>query len=318
MLTIRLVTPNLNGGDFLPACIESVLRQDYRLLEYVIVDGQSTDQSASIIESYLDRCHRVVVEADRGHGDALNKGFADSECDIMGWINSDDVLLPGTLETVAAVFAKYPDVEWITGRVSTIDAGGGHLQSRLPRNLTYGHFLAGDFMWIQQESTFWRKSLWDRSGGFVSTAVDLAVDFELWLRFFRTARLHTVDALLGAFRFREGQRSSVFRERYLAECEALIAAEIVAAPHRATLRRRIAARVRAFAVAQSGSSARPKRFARALPMRLFRAVVRRVRRLRRPPYAFGPRISFDSVRMATAQAWLSQLPQTKVAATEDR
>ena len=224
--TIALVTPSLNTAAYLTETLESVFHQGYPALEYVVVDGGSTDGSVEILERYRERLHALVVEPDDGHADAINKAFALTSGSIMGWINSDDILHRNALATVDAVFAAFPEVDWITG-IPTTALGGGReddateLRVKAARRFTYGDFLAGDCRWLQQESTFWRRSLWERAGGRLDTSLRLAVDFDLWMRFFRHARLHTVDALIGAFRRREGQRSAVLMDEYLAEVDAV-------------------------------------------------------------------------------------------------
>jgi len=237
--TIALVTPNLNTATFLRQTMESVLRQDYPALEYVVVDGGSTDGSLDIIDSYRPRLHAVIVEPDDGHADALNKGFARTTGTIMGWINSDDLLHQNALVTVEAIFALFPEVDWITGMPTTADGDRPpRIQKLHGRPFSYGDFLAGDFKWLQQESTFWRRSLWESSGGWLDTSLKLAVDLELWMRFFRHARLHTIEAFIGSFRVRAGQRSAVMLDEYLREAAwvisreraALDAGEIVAPP----------------------------------------------------------------------------------------
>lgn len=226
--TIALVTPNYNTAAFIRETLDSVLDQRYPALEYVIVDGASTDGSQAIINDYRDRVHAVISEKDSGHADAINKGFARTSGAIMGWINSDDLLLPDSLVTIDAIFAAFPHVDWITGIPSTATGGVNgattRIHARAGRNFTYGDFLAGDYRWLQQESTFWRRSLWERAGGRLNTELHLAVDFDLWMRFFRFAELKTVEAPLGAFRLREGQRSVVLRNVYMKEVRAIIQA----------------------------------------------------------------------------------------------
>jgi glycosyltransferase involved in cell wall biosynthesis len=217
--TISLVTPNFNGEAFLRETLESVLSQRYPSLQYVLIDGASTDRSLEIARAYEDGLDAIVSESDLGHADALNKGFRRTTGEIMGWINSDDVLLPGSLATIGALFATHPEIRWITGKQGVILETGERAPSMLPRRFTRHDFLRGDFMWIQQESTFWRRSLWDQAGGHIPTEFTLANDFELWMRFFRHERLVTVEADLGAFRRRPGQRSQVFADRYFEEIE---------------------------------------------------------------------------------------------------
>lgn len=224
--TISLVTPNYNGAEFLRPALDSVLGQGYPALEYVVVDGASTDGTRLIIEPYRSELSAFISEPDTGHCDALNKGFALTTGDIMGWINSDDVLHPGCLARVAAIFEAYPQVEWITGRASAMGISGQieHVEDVRPWSRL--RFLTGDHRWIQQESTFWRRSLWERAGGKLDESLSLANDFELWTRFFRHAPLYSVDQMLGCFRVRPGQRSVDQRTGYEREVDAVLRREL--------------------------------------------------------------------------------------------
>lgn len=224
-----IVTPNWNGRAYLRPCLDSVLEQNYPELEYIVVDGASTDGSRLLIDEYRPRLSTVICEPDNGHADALNKGFDASTGELMGWINSDDVILPGTLSFVARLFQARPDIEWITGRPSSMNADGVIEWMGATRPWSRLRFLAGDNQWIQQESTFWRRSLWERAGARLDTDFRLANDFELWCRFFRHAELHTVDRHLGCFRVRPGQRSIVFKTRYETEAKAILGRELEAA-----------------------------------------------------------------------------------------
>ncbi|WP_420434298.1 glycosyltransferase [Hyphobacterium sp.] len=225
-IPISIVTPNYNGAQFLRECMESVLGQQYPALQYVISDGASTDGSRLIFEHYRRELAGLTSEPDEGHADAVNKGFAMTDGEIMGWINSDDILHPGCLSQVARIFETHPEVEWITGRPSTMNVRSEIDYVGPVRPWSRLRFLAGDHLWIQQESTFWRRSLWERAGGGLDTAFDVANDFELWMRFFRHADLYTVDRMLGCFRVRPGQRSVDQLDHYKQEMRTVIQREL--------------------------------------------------------------------------------------------
>jgi hypothetical protein len=224
--SISIVSPNYNGAEYLEDCLQSVLGQGVSGLEYVVVDGASTDGSGRIIERFAPRLSKVICEPDTGHANALNKGFAQTSGEIMGWLNSDDKLFDGTLKFVQRLFAAYPEIEWITGRATSMDLNGRVMQILPARPWSRLRFLSGDHAWIQQESTFWRRSLWERAGGTLDESLTVANDFELWMRFFGEAELHTVDRHLGCFRVRPGQRSVVENGRYREEVDRVIAREL--------------------------------------------------------------------------------------------
>ncbi|MBL0019335.1 MAG: glycosyltransferase [Bacteroidetes bacterium] len=218
---ISVVVVNYNLAGYLEDALRSIVDQNYPNLELIVVDGGSTDGSQAVIERFADKIHWWVSEPDKGQYDAVQKGFSHSTGEIMYWLNSDDMLQRRALFVVAEVFQTFPEIEWLTGIASEYHPDGHIVQritlpwsrwSRL-RYLTY------DFQFIQQESTFWRRSLWEKAGATMSTELKLAGDMELWARFFRHAKLYTVQSLLGGFRYRrEGQRSRDQRLQYLAEC----------------------------------------------------------------------------------------------------
>jgi hypothetical protein len=223
-LKISIVTPNRNGAKFLERTIRSVLDQGYPNLEYIVIDGASDDDSMAIIDRYRDQLSLVISERDSGHTDAINKGLTATSGDVMGWINSDDVLLPGALNAIDEVFREFPDVEWITGRPTMMtERDIVHVHGGL-RYWSWLRFFGGDYRHIQQESTFWRRAVWEKAGAGLDKSYPLASDLELWTRFFAHARLHSVDVLLGAFRSRSGQLSISQAEQYEAECAAALAA----------------------------------------------------------------------------------------------
>lgn len=226
---ITIVTPSFNQGVYLERTIRSVLDQNYPNLEYIIIDGGSTDGSVEIIRKYRERLAYWVSEPDQGHYAAINKGFARSSGEIMAWLNADDLYFPWALELVAHVFIKFPEVAWLTSLLPTNwNARGEPFYVSKKPGFARGFFLKGYYMAdarhycrhsIQQESTFWRRSLWNSAGGQLDTSCKLAGDFELWSRFFMKAPLVGLQALLGGFRLHGEQRSIQQREQYFAEAE---------------------------------------------------------------------------------------------------
>jgi Glycosyl transferase family 2 len=198
---ISVVTANYNGGRYIEATLRSIICQGYPNLQYIVVDGASTDDSMAIIERYRDHIDHIICEPDEGHPDALNKGFAKADGEILAWLNSDDMYLPWTLQTVAEVFAAFPSVRWIEGLPGYWDDVGRLYGVYSGRPFNQYDYLIGQYEWIQQESTFWRRDLWEQAGGSLNKSYRLMPDGELWSRFFLHARLHRVDCTLGAFRW---------------------------------------------------------------------------------------------------------------------
>ncbi|MBX3381015.1 MAG: glycosyltransferase [Phycisphaeraceae bacterium] len=202
---ISIVTPSFNQGRWLQATIESVTNQRYPRLEYFVIDAGSTDNSVEILKS-IGGLSGWVSEPDGGQADGINKGFARTSGDIMGWLNSDDLLMPGALHCVARWFKNHPDVDVVYGHRVIIDANGNEVgRWTLPRHRGAA-FLWGDY--IPQETMFWRRSLWERVGGKVDTEFQFAMDWELILRFHRAgAKFRRIPHTLGAFRTHPQQKS---------------------------------------------------------------------------------------------------------------
>jgi len=220
--SISIVTPSLNQAAFLDETIQSVLSQKYPRLEYVVIDGGSTDGSVEIIKNSSQHLHYWVSEEDDGHGHALNKGFAHTSGEILAWINSDDKYMPWTFEVVGEIFTLFPHVNWIVG-FNAWWSSKGFLTSavRNPKNVY--DMLLGNYRWIQQESVFWRRSLWEKAGGRINQDFNFMVDGDLWCRFFLLDELYSVDCILSGYRVHSTNRAKDHYAQCLAEMERTIA-----------------------------------------------------------------------------------------------
>src|SRR5664279_1773877 len=124
MTLVTVVTPSFNQGQFIRETIDSVFQQDYPQLEYIIIDGGSTDGTVEILKSYQDSRFRWISEKDQGQSDAINKGLRLSRGDVLTFINSDDLLLPGAISEVVDYFEKHAEVDALFGDVKLIEANG--------------------------------------------------------------------------------------------------------------------------------------------------------------------------------------------------
>jgi glycosyltransferase involved in cell wall biosynthesis len=216
---VTLVMPSYNQAQFLEEAINSVLSQGYPRLEFIIMDGGSTDGSVEIIRRYESHLSYWCSMRDHGQYFAIQKGFDLSRGEIMGWLNSDDKLYPSALGYLGLTFLLYPHVRWITSKAATIHLSGRETLAGETFLFSREHYLKDGFdrPYIPQEGTFWRRSLWEEAGGALDLRWSLAADMELWCRFFRFSQLQSIDIPLGQFRVQPQQRSQVSKTHYLRE-----------------------------------------------------------------------------------------------------
>jgi glycosyltransferase involved in cell wall biosynthesis len=228
--SISIVTPSYNQAQFLEETILSVLLQGYPNLEYIVIDGGSTDGSVDIIRKYEDKLTYWVSEPDNGQYDAINKGFAHSTGEIMVWINSDDKYCPWAFETISSIFGSLSEVQWLTsssplhwakdGQLRRAETISGYARSWFYRGWHCGNG-PGAKGGIQQESTFWRRDLWDRAGGKVDDNLYYAGDYEFWARFYQFSDLVTTRCPLSGFRHHDHQKTN-YPERYEEEANSVL------------------------------------------------------------------------------------------------
>lgn len=180
---VTVVTPSFNQGQFLEATIRSLLLQGYPNLEYIVIDGGSVDGSQDIIRKYADHLDFWVSEKDRGQSHAINKGLVRSKGSLLGWLNSDDVLMPGAINCMVAAFQENPDVDVIYGRLERIDARGQHVRTPdLPKDrVVLDNTLALDEGVVNQAGCFWRRGLMEKVG-LLNENLHYSMDYEYWTR----------------------------------------------------------------------------------------------------------------------------------------
>ena len=196
--SISIITPSFNQGYYLEQTLVSVLSQGYPGLEYLVVDGGSTDGSLEIIQRYTSRLAWWVSEPDNGQAEAINKGLQRASGELVAWLNSDDYYLPGALRKVAEVFAAHPETGLVFGDVLAVDDQGKALNL-----LRYGDWGLADLMAfriIGQPSIFMRHNLLEKAG-LLDTSFHYLLDHQLWLRLAQLAGMTYLPETLSAARF---------------------------------------------------------------------------------------------------------------------
>ncbi|MEY4482668.1 MAG: hypothetical protein RL693_120 [Verrucomicrobiota bacterium] len=204
---VSIVTPSFQQAAFVDRTLRSALEQDYPALDLQVCDGGSTDGSVEIIRGHEGRLRGWLSERDSGPASAINKGFAQSTGDIMAWLNSDDLLMPGAVRFVASYFARHPEVDAVYGHRVVIDERDWEVgRWVLPRHDGEMQLWAD---YIPQETLFWRRSLWERTGSHLDESHKFAFDWDLLLRFQKAgARIVRLPWFLGCFRVHDAQKST--------------------------------------------------------------------------------------------------------------
>ncbi len=220
---ISIVTPSLNQSEFIERTILSVISQQVNAeVEYIVVDGGSTDGTMKILERF-SRVINFTSEPDNGMSDALNKGFSSSAGEILAWLNSDDLYLPGTLQKVVDYFNAHPDCLWLYGNCTMIDEADSEIRKwitsykiRKSADFSFQRLLVENF--ISQPAVFFRRSAFEQAGA-VDTSLPTAMDYDLWLRLAKLGKPGFINDFLASFRVHSGSISArsyrkQFEEQY--------------------------------------------------------------------------------------------------------
>lgn len=208
---VSIITPSFNQAQFLEETIRSVLDQDYPCIEYILIDGGSADGSLEVIQRHAGRLARWVSEPDRGQTDAINKGFAWANGEILAWLNSDDTYLRGAVGEAVDYLVTHPEAGMVYGDANLIDKDG-QVIGRFPAKQTDYRRLRRGYVHIPQQASFFRASLWKRVGPLDPTFF-FAMDYDLWIRLARLAPLHYTPRLWANFRLHSGGKSVVADDR---------------------------------------------------------------------------------------------------------
>ena len=204
---ISIVTPSFKQGRLIERTIRSILDQNYPALEYFVQDGGSTDETVDVLNRYENQIAGWESRPDGGQSAAINLGFKRTSGEIMAWLNSDDLLMPGALHFVAEYFHRHPNVDVLYGDRLLIDEN----DALIGRWVLPGHDAAvlpwADY--VPQETLFWRRGLWERVGGQIDESFKFAMDWDLLLRFRSAgAKFAHLPHYLGAFRIHAQQKTS--------------------------------------------------------------------------------------------------------------
>lgn len=209
-MKLSVVTPSFNSGRFIERTIRSVLDQGYPDLEFLIIDGGSTDDTLEILRRYDDQVW-WLSERDSGQSDAINKGLRRTTGDVVAFLNADDTYEPGALERVAEFFTQHPDIKWAYGKCRIIDEADDEIRrpitlykNLLLKRYSYTKLLTENF--ISQPATFWRREIHDEIG-YINETEHYAMDYEFWLRLGQRHPAGVIPHYLAAFRMHDTSKS---------------------------------------------------------------------------------------------------------------
>lgn len=213
---VSIVTPSFNQAQFIEQTILSVRNQDYPNIEHIIIDGGSTDGTLDVLKEYSDSI-TWVSEPDEGQSQAINKGFALSKGEIIGWINSDDYYLPGAVSMAVNALTSDPSIDAIYGYCAKVDEAGNTTEILKSPEFDRKVLFSNPCI-IHQPTVFFRKSLLDKVG-FLDESLHYAMDFDLWIRMAKVSEFRLIPEVLAAHRFSSGCKSVANSQKFWQEVD---------------------------------------------------------------------------------------------------
>jgi glycosyltransferase involved in cell wall biosynthesis len=208
---VSIITPSFNQARYLEATIQSVLSQDYPRIEYMIVDGGSNDGTADIIKKYESKLTGWVSEKDKGQTDAINKGFARANGEILAWLNSDDTYEPGAVTAAVSYLRKHPEVGMVYGDCNFINESGQVIGKFGSAQTSY-HLLRQGYSHIPQQTMFFRAELWKQAGP-LDPSFYFAMDYDLWTRIAARSEIRYVPQTWANFRLHTSGKTILADDR---------------------------------------------------------------------------------------------------------
>ena len=231
-MKVSVVTISFNQASFLEQAVQSVISQEYKDIEYIVVDPGSTDGSRDLIERYRDKISRVIYDPDKGPADGLNKGFSLAQGDIYGFLNADDFLLPGALAKVVGYFQDHPDVDIVSGHANIVAEDGRIIRRAYSEPFNLRRYAFGCSI-TMQPSTFIRSRAFKKTNGFNSSNHS-NWDGELWVDMaIAGCQFEVMDEFLSAYRLQPNSITSSTRlDSVIKEYRQRIFTKIIGRPYR--------------------------------------------------------------------------------------
>lgn len=196
---VSIITPSYNQGQYIEETIKSVINQTYKNIEYIIMDGASKDDTIKILDKYKDFDNiKITVEKDNGQTDAINKGFKMAKGDLVGWINSDDLLELDCVENIVNEYVKRPRTAIFYGDVQLIDENGRNLSINRIKNITYDYLLNVNPD-VNQQGSFYNRQ-YVKKINYLDDSINFTMDYDLWLRLLCIGEAVKLDKVVGKFR----------------------------------------------------------------------------------------------------------------------